>query len=271
MQLIRIGGVKMMKIKMKIMKLKPNVWMWAAVILVVAIVVLLVVFLPSSSETGGTPTPTATGIGYPTPTATGIGYPTPTATGIGYATPTSTTPPGLTATASATPQHTSTAGRNTSYFDQSVYNVKTGGNSFDVYVNWSGNEEPPCYFWGGQFDVFYDDSLISLVSYSRGVIDGLTATYAGTTNGTYGGSRYFFLTEDWSDWIYASNNGNGINGSGYWVKLTFRTNASNTGTTGLNFSQARTVLEALRQWANGYEVGDVENAIWINSTVNVNP
>ena len=230
------------------------------------------------SASCGTPSPTPTVSTTPTesPSPTPSDQPTPTVTESPTPTisptesPTPTISPTISPTLSPTP--TWTPGANTSYFDKSVYNVQVGNNTFDVYVNWSGDEDPPCYFWGGQFDVFYNSSLISLVSRSAGVIEGIPQSGSFVTaNGTYGGSRYFYLSEDWDTYIWNNNNANGINGSGYWVKLTFTTNASNTGTTGLNFSEARTALEALALWDNGYEAGDIENAIWINSSVNVNP
>jgi len=153
--------------------------------------------------------------------------------------------------------------------------VTVNGSNFDVYVNWSGDEDPPCYLYGGQFDIVYNSSLITLISRSTaGVVDGITATYLGTQNGTLpSGNRFFLLSEDWDTWIWNNNNGNGINGSGYWVKLTFKPNTSNTGTTGLNFSLERSgsALEVIRQWDDGAENWPMPNPVWINSSVNVNP
>ena len=145
------------------------------------------------------------------------------------------------------------------------------GSNFDVYVNWSGSESPPCYFYGGQFDVFFNESLITYVGNSWGVIEGINATYAGFQNGTYSGDIGFvYVTTDWDTWIWANNNGNGINGSGYWVKYTFKPSETNTGTTYLNFSEARVPWEAIKIWDDGIEM-DYIDATWLNSTVNVNP
>ncbi len=254
------------------MKLSRNRWIVLSRITAVIIVAVLVGLVPSccARKEKPAPVPTAT----PAPTATGIGLPTATVTGTAYATPTATgadqlpseTPPAPTTnvsvTATATPQSTITAGPNTTFFDQPVYNVKKGGETFNVYVMWSGSEEPPCGLWGGQFDLFYNGSLISLVSQSAGVVEGLTANYIGTANGTYGGQNYVFITTDWED-----DTGWGLNGSGYWVKYTFKPSEENTGTTGLNFSDERAAIEAIG--VLNWDIFEIEPKVYINGTVNV--
>jgi len=143
-----------------------------------------------------------------------------------------------------------------------------GGDNFDVYVMWSGSEDPPCGLWGGQFDLFYNGSLISLVSRSAGVVDGETATYIGTANGTHGGQNYVFITTDWSTYC-ENNDGSGLNGSGYWVKYTFKPSEENTGTTSLNFSDERAAIEAIG-WLD-WDIFEIEPKVYINGTVKVNP
>ena len=142
------------------------------------------------------------------------------------------------------------------------------GSPFDVYVNWSGSVSPPCGFWGGQIGISYDPDLISLVDKAKGVIEGITCTGTFTGyNGTYGGYNVTYLTTDWSP--TAEETGTGLNGAGYWVKYTFQPNVSNTGTTYLNFSDVLDPIECIG-WID-WEIFDIENAVWINSTVNVNP
>ena len=225
------------------MKIKTNrnILLLGAAAVVVVVIVLLVVLLPSSGPAPGpAPTPTATATGAVQPTATGVGYPTatltevvqPTATGVGYPTATSTEVVQPTATSTEVVQPTATGvtyDKNSVYFDQNQYNVPAGGNSFDVYVKWSGTEHG---YWGCQLDIMYDASLITFTSVTNGSIGGETPDGCGTGQPDGPGQ---VRVNTWYSTAVVNNNCCGIMGDGYFAKLTFTTSASNTGTTELGF------------------------------------
>jgi hypothetical protein len=108
------------------MKLGKKIWLLVAAAAVIIVVVVLAILLSSTSGPGGTPTPTATGIGYPTPTATGSVGPT-------------------------------TAGTCRIYFDKTSCTIKEG-ETFNVTVMISNVN----YLVTGQFDVVYDNSSLNI-------------------------------------------------------------------------------------------------------------
>lgn len=223
-------------------------WAVAAVAAAVLLIVLLVVFVPGDATgTTPTPTPTATSMGTPTPspTATGVGYPT--------VTPTYTVMPTATPTETQEPEPTPTEQPVAIYFDQSPYNVERE-TDFTVFVNMSR----AWGFWGAQFDVQYNPSIILFKDIEKGVIwedgsgnrteaSGLDSNLLGTGPDGQGLLR---VVVHWDDY-QREHSFCGINGSGHLCAVTFHA-TSNTGTSNLAFveglGEPKGELILVRMW-----------------------
>ena len=146
---------------------------------------------------------------------------------------------------------------NTSFFDESVYNVDLD-TDFTVYVNWSG-----CVgLWGGNFDIQYDYDVITYLSKAKGEIEGyppdtLTVDRVGSGPGGEGKLR---VAVDWDG--QANEFGWGVNGSGYFCALTFHSAASDS-TTNISFV-GDLAMVIWQDWLEYYP-----EETWVDSTINV--
>ena len=209
--------------------------------------------------------------------------PSPTATATASATPT----PSSTATASATPTPSPTATGAPFvpwvYFSQPNYDVSPSTNSFYTMVrlNASDNVRTIEYFWGAQFDVVYNYSLITsraggaqpgslwdVDNLEWNQADYLSVAPVGPGPGGEGRIRIQVTWEDYP----VGNGSKGINTTGgTLVNLRWRSTA-NTGVTDLNFSgfPDKEPFDILVGYGPPPLIGWTYNGVlWTNSSVTV--